>query len=238
MQIKGSVALVTGANRGLGLALTRALREQGADRVYAGARDVTSVREPGVEAVRLDVTDPPSITAAAARLRDVTIVVNNAGVQTEGSPLLVPADKIRADLDVNYLGPLLVARAFAPILATNGGGALVNILSVLTWTTAPVISVSAASKAASWSMTNALRLSLRRRGTLVVGVHCDTIETDMSRKAVRPKLDPREVAEAVLRGVADGAEEVLVDDHTRTVKALLSEDLQALYPVVSPGGGR
>jgi short-subunit dehydrogenase len=156
-------------------------------------------------------------------------VINNAAVMTTGSPLTVPLAAIRRDLEVNHLGLLSVARAFAPVLAASGGGALVNVLSVLSWTTVPVISAHAASKAAAWSMTNALRQALRAQRTLVVAVHSDTIDTDMSRVVDRPKHDPREVAEAVVRAIANGDEEVLFDDYTRTVKASLPDDLRLLY---------
>ncbi|MEV4211195.1 SDR family oxidoreductase [Micromonospora sp. NPDC049662] len=230
MRITGSVALVTGANRGLGRALARALIDHGAAKVYAGVRDPSALPDDDVTPVRLDVTDAAAVAAAAEALTDVNVVINNAAASTEGSPLTVPLAGVRRDLEVNYLGLLSVAQAFAPVLATNGGGALVNVLSALAWTTAPPISSLAASKAAAWSMTNALRLSLRKRGTLVMAVHCDTIDTDMSRGVVRHKHDPRYVAEAVVQGLANDDEEVLVDDHARAVKAALSEDIRVLYP--------
>lgn len=229
MRISGSVALVTGANRGLGRALTRALLDQGAARVYAAARDPSTVRDDDVVPVRLDVTDPDAIRTAADTLTDVDVVVNNAGISTEGSPLKVPLARVRADLEVNYLGPLAVAQAFAPVLAANGGGALVNVLSVFSWTTVPPICAYAASKAAAWSMTNALRLALRSQGTLVVAVHCDTIDTEMSAGVDVPKHDPAYVARTVVAAVDAGQEEVLVDERTRTVKAALADDLRLLY---------
>jgi NAD(P)-dependent dehydrogenase (short-subunit alcohol dehydrogenase family) len=222
MRIEGRVALVTGASRGLGRALTRALLSRGAAKVYAAVRDTASVREDGVVPVELDVTDGTAI-ARAARLSDVDIVVNNAGIATHGRPLTVPLDAVRRDLEVNYLGPLAIAQAFAHVLAANGGGALVNILSVYSWTTIPPISAYAASKAAAWSVTNALRQQLRAQNTLVVGVHSDSIDTDMTAGLAGPKHDPADVAAAVLDAIVLGREEVLFDQLTRETRIALAD---------------
>jgi NAD(P)-dependent dehydrogenase (short-subunit alcohol dehydrogenase family) len=230
MEIRGSAALVTGANRGLGRAIAAALRERGA-RVYAGARDPRSITDPELVPVELDITDPAQVAAAAARCADVSIVVNNAGVSTGTSPLSgATLDDARREIEVNYLGPLAVSRAFAPVLAANGGGALVNILSVLSWVTSPQIGNYAAAKAAAWSMTNALRILLNQQGTLVVGVHLGYADTDMAAAIEGPKLDPAEVARQVVEAIVDGREEVLVDPLSRQVRAALSGDLSLLYP--------
>ncbi|WP_132113330.1 SDR family oxidoreductase [Actinocrispum wychmicini] len=229
MKVEGSVALVTGANRGLGHAFTRALLERGAAKVYACARNAATVTADQVVPVELDVTDHVAVAAAAARLLDVNVIVNNAGVATAGRPLTVPLEHARGDMEVNYLGPLAMAQSFAPVLSSNGGGALINILSVLSWVTVPQISAYAASKAAAWSMTNALRQQLRQQNTLVVAVHADSIDTDMTKGLERAKSDPADVAQAVLRAVENGVEEVLFDEYTRKVKASLHDDLRLLY---------
>jgi NAD(P)-dependent dehydrogenase (short-subunit alcohol dehydrogenase family) len=138
MEITGSVALVTGANRGIGRALTRALLGSGAAKVYAGARDPASVADADVTPLRLDVTKPDEIAGAAAAAGDVTIVINNAGAAGTGTPLLDgPFDSAREAMEVNYFGTWGVSRAFAPVLARNGGGALVNVLSLASWVGRP-----------------------------------------------------------------------------------------------------
>jgi len=232
MQIEGSVALVTGANRGIGRAIATALAQGGAATVYAGARDPATVADPGLTPVRLDVTDPTQIADAARRLTDVDLVVNNAGAGAVAFPLDADLDEARRLLEVNYLGPLAVAQAFAPVLATNGGGALVNVLSIVSFVASPLLSTYSASKAAAWSITNALRVQLRAQGTLVSGVHVGFVDTDLTAGLEVDKQPAGAVAEAILDGIAAGAEEILVDEASRTVKAGLSDDLRLLYPGV------
>ena len=230
IDIEGSVALVTGANRGIGRAIARALLDRGA-RVYAGARDPRSITDPELVPVQLDITDAAGVAAAAERCGDVSILVNNAGVSTNTSPLSgATLDDARREIEVNYLGPLAMSRAFAPVLAANGGGALVNILSVMSWVTIPQAGNYAASKAAAWSMTNALRVMLRGQRTLVVGVHFSYADTDMAAAIEAQKLDPAEVAAEVVAALTEGREEVLVDGFSRQVKEALSGDLRLLYP--------
>jgi len=223
MDIKGKTILVTGANRGLGRQFTQALLAAGAAKVYAGARDPQSVTQPGVQAVRLDVTDAESITAAAAALTDVDMVINNAGIMQPAS-LLASGDiaAIHKIFDVNVWGLLAVTQAFAPVLKHNGGGAVVNVLSVLSWVALPSSGAYSASKAAAWALTNGLRHELRSQGTRVVGVHPAYIDTDMTAGVTAPKSTPEQVVAEVLRALADGRDEVLVDDVGRHVKQSLS----------------
>jgi NAD(P)-dependent dehydrogenase (short-subunit alcohol dehydrogenase family) len=231
MKLSGAVALVTGANRGLGRAFTRALVQRGVARVYAGARDPGSVSDPGVEPIRLDVTNADDIAAAAAACGDVTLLITNAGVSTGrsllGAPTLADA---RAELDVNYLGTLAMSRAFAPVLGRNGGGTLVNVLSVLSFMSLPAVGSYSASKAAAWSMTNGLRNELAGQGTRVVAVHAGFIDTDMAARVTAPKIAPADVVAQVLDAVEAGAEEVLADEVSRRTKAALPRDLELLYP--------
>jgi NAD(P)-dependent dehydrogenase (short-subunit alcohol dehydrogenase family) len=223
LQIAGSVALVTGANRGLGRVLAEHLLDRGAKTVYAGARNPASITDPRLTPVALDVTDPAAVATAAERLTDVTLVVNNAGVSGAGS-LVGAADLAgaRAEFETNFWGPVLVTRAFAPVLAANGGGALVNVLSVLSWVALPTTGAYSASKAAAWSLTNSARNELRDQNTLVVGVHMGYLETDMAAHVPGPKLDPADLAGRILDAVEAGDEEVLGDELTRQVKAGLS----------------
>jgi NAD(P)-dependent dehydrogenase (short-subunit alcohol dehydrogenase family) len=223
LQIAGSVALVTGANRGLGRVLAEHLLDRGAKTVYAAARNPDSITDPRLTPVALDVTDTAAIAAAAERLTDVTLVVNNAGVSGAGS-LLGAADLAgaRAEFETNFWGPVLVTRAFAPVLAANGGGALVNVLSVLSWAALPTTGAYSASKAAAWSLTNSARAELRDRNTLVVGVHMGYMDTDMAAHVPGPKLAPADLAGRILDAVEAGREEVLGDELTRQVKAGLS----------------
>lgn len=227
------MALVTGAGRGLGRELARELAQRGARTVYGAARNPDAITDPGIVPVRLDITDPGAVTRVAQQCPDVTLLVNNAGVLT-GSPLIAAAamDGARLELETNYLGTLRMCRAFAPVLAAGGGGALVNILSVVSFFTNPVNGSYSASKAAEWAMTNGVRIELAARGTLVMAVHAGFIDTDMSANVSLPKISPVEVARQVADAVEAGQIEVLADERTRRIKASLSRDHELIYPDV------
>lgn len=224
MKIQNSVALVTGANRGLGLTIAQELLAAGARKVYAAARDISTVQIDGVVPIQLDVTDPASVAAAAEIAQDVTLLVNNAGIAL-GSNLFSDAtiDAARRELETNYFGPLLTSRAFAPILARNGGGAIANVLSVLSWINAGWVTTYSPSKAAAWSLTNGLRDELRSQGTQVLGLHVGLMDTDMAKGFDLPKTSPIEVARQLVRALDAGEEEVLADEISRQVKQGLSD---------------
>lgn len=225
MKIQDSVALVTGANRGLGLAFARALLAGGARKVYAAARDPASVKLSGVLPVRLDVTRPAEIDGAARGLSDVTLLVNNAGV-LRGSGFLASGgvDALRSEMETNFFGPLLLSRAFAPILAGNGGGAIINVLSALSWVSLPTSSTYSASKAAAWSLSNGLRNELRGQGTQVLALHVGFMDTDMVRHVTAPKAHPDDVVRQTLAALEAGKSEVLADETSRRVKVGLAAD--------------
>lgn len=225
MKIKDSVTLVTGANRGLGLAFTQALLAGGARKVYAAARDPASVKQAGVVPVRLDVTNAEQVASAAAELGDVTLVINNAGI-IRGSGFLGEngVEAVRAELETNFFGPVHVSRAFAPILGRNGGGAIVNVLSALSWVAFPASSTYSASKAAAWAFSNGLRNELRGQGTQVLALHVGYMDTDMVREVAAPKSKPEDVARQVLEALEAGKSEILADEVSRRVKQNLSAE--------------
>jgi NAD(P)-dependent dehydrogenase (short-subunit alcohol dehydrogenase family) len=225
MKIENSVAFVTGANRGLGLAFAKALLAGGARKVYAAARDPDSVTLHGVIPVRLDVTNGDEIEAAARAGGDVDLLINNAGI-ARGVGLLGP-DSVRAaraELETNYFGPLEVSRAFAPILARNGGGAIINVLSALSWVSFPSSSTYSVSKAAAWSLTNGLRNELRPQGTQVLALHVGYMDTDMAAHIDAPKSRPEDVVKFTLQTLEAGGEEALADEVSRSVKKGLSAE--------------
>jgi NAD(P)-dependent dehydrogenase (short-subunit alcohol dehydrogenase family) len=225
MRIQHSTALVTGANRGLGLAFAQGLLAAGARKVYAAARNPERIDLPGVEPLYLDVTKPESVRAAADRCRDVNLLINNAGISLWSGFLSGEAVRhARDEMETNYFGPLALSRAFAPVLAGNGGGAIVNMLSVLSWVSVPSGGTYSASKAAAWALTNWLRTALRAQGTQVLGVHAGPIDTEMASGLKLPKVTPADVVRQVLDALEAGREEVLVDEMTRQVKAGLSDD--------------
>ncbi|WP_335992130.1 SDR family oxidoreductase [Glycomyces sp. MUSA5-2] len=225
--IKGANVLVTGGSRGIGKALVEELVARGAAKVYATARDPRTITHPGAVALALEVTDPASVATAAAHAQDVTIVINNAGAMSGASYLDASIDDIRRDLEINFFGPLLVTRAFAPIIERNSGGRILNVHSALSWL-ADGTSYSA-SKSALWSQSNSLRLALAPRGIGVTGLHVGYVDTDMTAGVEAAKADPRDVAAAALDGIEADASEVLADDLTRWVKSQISGDLDALY---------
>lgn len=236
MKLEGSVAFVTGANRGLGEQFVRALFEAGAAKVYAGARDPSKVTVPEAVPVAVDITDHESVEAAARQAQDVTLLINNAGSTTRADILTADLESFRTEFETHVVGTLAMSRAFAPVLGRNGGGALVNVLSVLSWVSLPRSAGYAAAKAAEWSVTNALRVALAEQGTQVTALHVSYLATDMGANAPGPKSDPGKVARATLDGVAAGHHEVLADDVSRQVQAALPGGPAELYPEL--GGGR
>ncbi|MEE4592726.1 SDR family oxidoreductase [Streptomyces sp. DSM 41524] len=224
--IDGSVVLVTGGQRGIGKAYVEALLRRGAAKVYATARKPAPSEDPRVEAVSLDVNDADAVAALAARATDVDIVINNAGVLLPSPLLTADMADVVATFETNVFGPLRVARAFAPVLAARGGGALVDMHSVLSWGAGAA--AYGASKAALWSITNSLRIELAEQGTQVVGVHLGLADTEMVAGIPSRKISPAEVVEAVLDGVESGADEVLVDEVTRRMKAALAGPVEGL----------
>jgi NAD(P)-dependent dehydrogenase (short-subunit alcohol dehydrogenase family) len=231
MKIDGSVALVTGA--GLGRVYARELVSRGAARVYGAARHPAAVTEPGVIPLALDITDPQRVAQVAEQCADVSLLVNNAGVMKASTFINAPdLDAARLEMQTNYFGTLSMCRAFAPVLAANGGGAVVNMLSVTSFYTNPLDASYGASKAAGWSLTNGIRLELHHQGTLVVAVHASFIDTDMAALADAPKISPESVAQQVFDAVEAGQIEVLADERSRFVKASLSRDHELIYPPI------
>lgn len=220
MKIKGAVALVTGANRGLGAAFASGLIAAGAARVYAAARNPASVVQQGVVPVQLDVTRPEHVVALAKELSDVTLLVNNAGI-AEFASLLVPGsiEALQRQFETNTVGPLRMVQAFAPVLAGNGGGAIINILSVLAWLTMGGSGGYSASKAAGWALSNALRMELKVQGTELLAVHSALIDTDMARSLQGSKIAPGDLVRQAIDALEAGQSELLADPTTQSVHA-------------------
>ena len=233
--IAGAVVLVTGANGGIGTRLVAAALARGAAKVYATARTPRAWDDERVVPLALDVTDPASIARVVEAAPDVTVLVNNAGVTVASYGILDQTDdEIRRSVETNLVGPLLLARAYAPLLAARGGGtAIVDIHSGLSWYA--IAGIYSATKAGLWSVTNSLRLELQPAGVQVVGVHVGWVDTAMSAHTDDPKLDPAAFADIVLDGVEAGENEVLADDSSRYAKSLLSSPLEAMYPQLAAG---
>ncbi|MET8956629.1 SDR family oxidoreductase [Streptomyces sp. NPDC004393] len=229
MDISTATALVTGANRGLGRRIAQELAARGAT-VYAAARKPETIDLPGVKAIRLDITDPDSVAAAAQEAGDVNLLVNNAGTST-GSDLLTGSwDDVRLEVETHYLGTLRMIREFAPVIEARGGGSILNILSVLSWISYPAVGPYAAAKSAEWSMTNALRQELAPKGIRVAGLHVGYMDTDMAAHVTTPKSDPADVARAAVDGIAADAYEIVVDEVSRKVQGGFPGGITALYP--------
>lgn len=215
-------ALVTGANRGLGRQFAAELLSRGA-KVYAAARSPETIDLTGVVPIQLDITDPESVRAAAAIAGDVTVLVNNAGVSTQADLLTGPIDDIRLEMETHYFGTLNVTREFVPIIGKNGGGSVLNVLSVLAWYHAPAFGAYSAAKAAGWAMTDALRTELAPKGIHVAALHVGYMDTDMATFVpADQKSHPALVAKLAIEGLLAGQPEILADDLSRQVKAGLS----------------
>lgn len=229
-KLEQSVALVTGANRGLGRELVAQLLQRGAKKVYATARDESAIDtdDPRVVALQLDVTDPESVRRAAEAAQDVTILFNNAGIADGQSLLGADQSKIRREFETNFFGVLSVTAAFAPHIVANGDGAVVNVHSALSW-----ISFGGSyetTKAAVWSATNGIRVELAPQGVQVVGLHVGYMDTDLAAHVESPKVSPVDVARQTLDAIEAGELEVLADEVSHQVKAGLSAPIEAMYP--------
>jgi NAD(P)-dependent dehydrogenase (short-subunit alcohol dehydrogenase family) len=213
--IEGAVALVTGANRGIGRALTEALLARGVKKVYAAVRDPESlegVHDARLVPLRLDLTDAAQIRAAAEAAPDVDLVFNNAGVAlARGFAEATALDHARREMEVNYFGPLQLILSLASTLARNGGGAIVNVGSIAGLTNFPFIPTYGASKAAQHSLTQAARFLLGMQGTTVIGAYPGPVDTEMSRDAPFEKTSARDVAFAILDGIEAGQEDIYPD---------------------------
>lgn len=231
MNIQNAVVLVTGANRGIGLAFAQALLARGARKVYAAARDPATVTLPGVQALRLDVTKPEEIAAAAQQANDVTLVINNAGIAQPGGFLTDDSDAVaRRIFETNFFGMLNVSKTFAPVLKANGGGALLNVLSVASWVNGGELAAYSASKSAAWSLTNALRHELAAQKTQVLGLHMAYVDTDLTRGFEVQKSSAEEIVQRALDGLEAGADEVLADALTQQVRQGLTAPRPAYLP--------
>jgi NAD(P)-dependent dehydrogenase (short-subunit alcohol dehydrogenase family) len=229
MDVNGAVVLVTGANRGIGAEFVAQLKKRGAAKIYAAARDASALDADGVHPLQLDITNAGQIEAAAAAAGDVQVLINNAGISTGTSLLTGDEATVRREMDTNFYGPMLMTRAFAPILGSNGGGAILNVISALSWFTAPAAGAYAASKAAAWVLTDSTRLELAAQGTHVVAVHMGLVDTDMAKGVEAPKIAPSDLVTAGLDAIESGAQEVLADDWAKFVKSGLTLDPKARY---------
>jgi NAD(P)-dependent dehydrogenase (short-subunit alcohol dehydrogenase family) len=215
-----SIPAVTGASRGLGRQLVDQLLERGAPKVYALARDTTRVRRDArVIPVAFDLLDPGSIERAAAQAADSTLLVNNASTAAFAGPLDAAADAVRGEMEANFNGTFATIRAFTPVLEANGGGHIVNILSLLSLASAPAMAGYSASKAAAHSLTQALRPVLAERGISVHGVYPAGIDTEMLRGIDAPKSPAAVVAAGVLDGLAADEEDIFPDPNARAMAA-------------------
>ncbi|TPG37340.1 SDR family oxidoreductase [Mycolicibacterium hodleri] len=224
--LRDQTVLVTGANRGMGREYVTQLLDRGVAKVYAAARDTGQLdtTDPRVVALALDVTDAQSVASAADAARDVSVLINNAGIVRGASVLDRDTSKLREELETNLFGPLALASAFADQIAAKGG-TIVNVASVLAWL--PIGASYGVSKAAVWSATDSMRLELNPRGVQVVGVYVGLVDTDMaSSYSGSPKSNPADVVRQVLDGIEAGADEVLADDMTRNVRAEMNKPIR------------
>ncbi|MFS0868775.1 SDR family oxidoreductase [Paenibacillus xylanilyticus] len=232
MKFSEQVAFVTGANRGLGRYLTLELLSRGA-KVYAAARNPESIDIPGVIPVKLDITNPQEVIEAAKIAQDITLLINNAGSSTGASLLEGDLDQIYLEFNTHFFGTLSMVRSFAPIMTKNGGGSILNILSVLSWYSSGTVGAYTAAKAAEWALTNDLRLNLHSQNIRVAGLHVGFMETDMTSGLEVPKVNPLDVAKAAIDGIEADKFEILADDVSRQVQGGLAGGVAALYPQLS-----
>jgi len=227
MNISEAIVFITGANRGLGLALAKEAVQRGAKKVYAGMRSIENFSENGIVPIEIDVSNTQSVQKAAMLCSDVNILINNAGIAQPDSDPLDPnvIENIKKILDINLFGLIRATQAFAPILKKNAESAIVNILSSVSWEPSLSLASYATTKAAAWSYTNSIRQLLAHSGVNVQGLHVGFIDTDLTRSLDIPKLPAQTVAENVFDGLERNAFEVLVGETTVALKNGLTADI-------------
>ena len=226
--LHGRTIFVTGANGGLGEQFVFQALERGAAKVYAAARKPREWADARIQPMALDIDSADAVARAVLAAPDVDLLINNAAIAPQGDSITGAEDDVRRIFETNFFGTLRVANAFAPILASNGGGTMLNILSSVVWISMPT--AYAASKAAMWSATNALRFALEEQGTQVVGLLVGMIDTPMATHYDLPKITPASVVAQAYDGIAAGAIEVLADDLVRDLKTRLSTPAEEFYP--------
>jgi NAD(P)-dependent dehydrogenase (short-subunit alcohol dehydrogenase family) len=234
MKIQNSIALVTGANRGIGYAFVNALLQAGTQKVYATARDVSKLEavtalDPNrVNPIQLDVTNPALVDTLSKKASDVNLLINNAGILAFGNILDVSTESIANQFDTNFYGSLNMARALVPVIEQNHGGAIVNVLSVVSLASMPALAAYNASKAAAWSMTQSLRASVANKGIRVHAVFPGPVDTDMASEIEFDKTSPADVATAVLAGIETGQEDIFPDPMSAQFYAAWRQDHKAI----------
>jgi NAD(P)-dependent dehydrogenase (short-subunit alcohol dehydrogenase family) len=241
--IVNSIVLVTGANGGLGTQFVLQALELGARKVYATARRPRDWNDSRIAALPLDVTDETSIAATAAAAADTTIVINNTGISLWPDRILTDdMDKIRKTFEANFFGALAVARAFAPVVGANGGGAFLHVHSALSWIVGDPAGQAgghgaySASKSAMWSATNSLRVALAGQHTHVLGIHFGFTDTPMSNDIIDDKADPADIVRSAYAALIAGEYEVIADSRSRYSRHPLSSPLEIIYPELARHG--
>jgi NAD(P)-dependent dehydrogenase (short-subunit alcohol dehydrogenase family) len=232
MKISEQVVFVTGANRGFGRHLALELLSRGA-KVYAGARNPESIDIPGVIPVKLDITNPQEVAAAALLAKDLTLLINNAGSSTGASLIDGDLEKIHLEFNTHFFGTLSMVRTFAPILANNGGGTILNILSALSWVSSGTVGAYTAAKAAEWALTNDLRINLYPQNVRVAGLHVGFMETDMTSSLQVSKSNPKAIAKIAVDGLESDSFEIVADDVSRNIQRVFAGGVSAIYPHLS-----
>ncbi|MGF1988434.1 MAG: SDR family oxidoreductase [Nostoc sp. ZfuVER08] len=240
MEVSGAIALLTGANGGLGKYFVEGLKAQGAAKIYAGARKVEALNElvatdpERIIPIQLEITDEESVRQAASKYQDVNLLINNAGVGLNKGLIAAPdLSSARAEMEVNYFGTLIMCRAFAPILKQNGGGAIANMVSMVARVNLPFNGSYGASKAAVLSMTQAIRAELAAQKTLVVAVLPGAIDIGMGKSFPDPKVPPQEVVRDTLQAVIDGTEDVYPGEQAKQLNQQLLQDPKAVEKMIA-----
>jgi NAD(P)-dependent dehydrogenase (short-subunit alcohol dehydrogenase family) len=240
MDLKNSIVLITGGNRGFGKSIVEELLKADVQKVYAGSRTLASSSDPRIHPLQLDITNAHDIAAAVDTCQDINVLINNAGTYLF-NPFLTAhpsREKAHEEMDTNYFGTLAMVQAFAPILKKNGGGMIINILSALSWLTIPALATYCASKAAALALTNGIRIELRSQETQVIGVFAGFIDTERVKHVDQPKISPALAATNLIEGILAGQEEILADPMSKQFKALLAANPQAVYQQIQQGWDR
>lgn len=240
MKLENATVFITGANGGIGQELIKSLQSSGVAKIYAGARKVETLADMKAEdperivPIEIDITNPSQVSTVSAQCQDTTLLINNAGISREASVIAAPdLEDARLEMETNYFGTMAMCRAFAPVLKVNGGGAILNILSLVSRITVPFIGTYCASKAAELSLTQCVRAELESQGTLVVASMPSTVDTPFTKNYPSPKISPEEVAQVSLNAVIDDIEDVYPGEQAFEISTQLLKDPKGVEKYVA-----